>query len=111
MPIKPENAHRYPDWPETRARILERANHQCEFCDPGTHNCAPHPVTGSRVILTIAHLDPTYQALGDDDLAAMCQRCHLTYDAALHRANRADTLASRRAVGDLFGGARASIGH
>lgn len=33
MPIKPENKHRYPpDWPEIRARILERADNKCEQC-------------------------------------------------------------------------------
>ena len=34
MPIKPENAKRYPkDWPEIRARILRRAGNRCEKCD------------------------------------------------------------------------------
>lgn len=33
MPIKPENRHRYPsDWPQIRARILDRAGHCCEKC-------------------------------------------------------------------------------
>jgi hypothetical protein len=33
MPIKPENKHRYPtDWPQIRARILQRARYSCEWC-------------------------------------------------------------------------------
>ena len=33
MPIKPENAARYPkEWPEIRQRILVRAGHRCEQC-------------------------------------------------------------------------------
>jgi 5-methylcytosine-specific restriction endonuclease McrA len=33
MPIRPENKDRYPkDWPQIRARILERAGHACEKC-------------------------------------------------------------------------------
>lgn len=33
MPIRPENRKRYPaDWPEIRARILDRAANKCERC-------------------------------------------------------------------------------
>jgi len=36
-----------------------------------------------RVILTVAHLDhdEQNQAVSDDRLMAMCQKCHLAYDA------------------------------
>lgn len=38
MPIKPENAHRYPaDWEQIRARILARARNRCENCDIPNH--------------------------------------------------------------------------
>lgn len=38
MPIKPENAKRYPpDWPQIRAAILQRARHRCEQCGAGNH--------------------------------------------------------------------------
>jgi 5-methylcytosine-specific restriction endonuclease McrA len=80
MPIRPENKHRYPkDWQEIRERILERANNRCEWC--GAENYVPHPVTGAKVILTIAHLDHTPENCTDDNLAALCQLCHNTYDA------------------------------
>lgn len=36
------------------------------------------------------------------NLKALCQRCHLRYDARNHAANAAETRRSRKAVGDLF---------
>ena len=51
----------------------------------------PHPVTGSRVILTIAHLDHTPENCADDNLRAWCQRCHFAYDLPMHIANRKAT--------------------
>ena len=57
MPIKPENKNRYPEnWKEIRQRILKRANNRCEFC--GIENYIIKE-NGSRVVLTIAHLDHT----------------------------------------------------
>lgn len=49
----------------------------------------PHPTTGSNVVLTVAHLDHDTQNNRFSNLRAMCQRCHLTYDAKYHAANRA----------------------
>jgi 5-methylcytosine-specific restriction endonuclease McrA len=37
---------------------------------------------GSLVVLTIAHLDHGLTNHDDDNLAALCQRCHLNYDRA-----------------------------
>lgn len=103
MPIRPENRGRYPaDWPAISRRIrFERAGGWCEFCRIA-ENGRPHPVTGSIVVLTVAHLDNTPENCTDENLAAMCRRCHLTYDAAIHRRNRAETLRARKAAGDLF---------
>jgi hypothetical protein len=58
-------------------------------------NGRPHPVTGSKVVLTVAHLNHTPEDCTDDNLLAMCQRCHLKYDAAHH----AETRAVRKAAG------------
>lgn len=104
MPIRPENRARYPaDWKAISLRIRkERAGDRCEFCRVA-RNGQPHPVTGSRVILTVAHLDHQPENCADDNLAAMCQRCHLTYDAGLHTRNAQATLRARRASGDLLG--------
>lgn len=55
-----------------------------------------------KIVLTVAHLDhdPTNNA--DDNLAALCQKCHLAYDAKHHQANANKTRRSRKAVGELF---------
>ena len=77
--------------------------------DIDTTRCAavnrlPHPVTGSRVVLTVAHLDHTPEHCDDDNLRAMCQRCHLNYDRPRHAVNARENRRRRRALGDLFGG-------
>ncbi len=100
MPIKPENRARYPkDWKAIRVRILTRAGNRCEgsprYPDCRAENGQAHPVTGSRVVLTIAHLDHTPEHNDPSNLRAWCNRCHLTYDAQLHARNAAET---RRAL-------------
>lgn len=92
MPIKPENKARYPkDWKTISERIrFDRAKNQCERIIDGTRcaamNGQAHPITGSKVVLTVAHLDHTPEHCDDDNLMAMCQRCHLRYDQHHHRA-------------------------
>jgi len=88
MPIKPENKARYPkDWKQISHRIrFERAGGRCEWCF--AINYEPHPITGSKVVLTVAHLDHTPENCNDENLVALCQRCHLRYDAK-HHANTA----------------------
>jgi hypothetical protein len=50
----------------------------------------PHPRTGSRVVLTTAHLKAADGKMDcrDDVLRAMCQACHLAYDMEHHVQNR-----------------------
>lgn len=71
-------------------RIRERAGWQCEHVVNGERCTAkqdePHPITGSIVVLTVAHLDHTPENCADDNLEAMCQRCHLRYDRHHHQA-------------------------
>ena len=91
MPIKPENKHLYPpNWPEIVARIRHRSGGRCEFVDENGGRCEAtqgnaHPITGSRVVLTVAHLDHFPPHCEDDNLLDSCQRCHNLYDAE-HRA-------------------------
>ena len=87
----PMDRSKYPDnWDEISRRIrFERARGRCEFC--GAENGKPHPVTGSWVVLTVAHLDHDTTHNDDDNLKALCQRCHLTYDAELHARHAAET--------------------
>jgi 5-methylcytosine-specific restriction endonuclease McrA len=81
MPILAENRNRYPkDW-KLRSRFVRfyRARNRCEWC--GCENYQPHPVTGSNVVLTVAHIhDDRPEASGLLNLAALCQRCHNRHD-------------------------------
>lgn len=55
------------------------------------------------IVLTIAHIhdhDPANCA--DDNLAALCQRCHLQHDRPMHRAHAAATRRAKSAYADLF---------
>lgn len=140
MPIRPENVDRYPpEWPQIRARILQRAGNCCERCgvrnhilggrdsdgafipavpeenllklrwpEPGTFSaCAPADgrpwmkLRIIRIVLTIAHLDHVVENCGDDNLQALCQRCHLVYDAEHHAQTRYRTQREGRAI-DMF---------
>ena len=89
MPIKPENVDRYPkDW-KLRSRFIRfyRARNKCEWC--GAENYQPHPITGSKVILTVAHIyDHRPEAARLLNLAALCQRCHIRHDAARMKEER-----------------------
>jgi hypothetical protein len=104
MPIRPENRCRYPaNWVGISARIrIVRAGNRCECrgqCGkPHAARCEavngwPSPYTGSRVVLTVAHLDHTPENCDDANLLAMCQRCHLAYDGPHHAETRAATRA------------------
>jgi cytochrome c553 len=82
MPIRPENRARYPkDW-RLRSHFVRvvRAKNRCEWCS--AENGQPHPITGSRVVLTTAHVfDERPEAASLLNLAALCQRCHNRHDA------------------------------
>ena len=57
-----------------------RAKNRCEWC--GCENYKPHPVTGSKVVLTVAHVfDDRPEASSLMNLAALCQLCHNRHDA------------------------------
>lgn len=110
MPIRPENKARYPkDWKAISLEVRERAGWVCEgspaYPDCRAENRAPHPVTGSTVVLTVAHLNHMPEDCGEPgdrpNLKAWCQRCHLTYDAEHHKINAARTRRDRSAQIDL----------
>lgn len=107
MPIRPENRARYPrDWKTISLRIRERAGNRCEgspdFPDCRAENGQPHPDTGSRVVLTVAHLDHQPENCDPANLKAMCQRCHLHYDRDHHAQARYRTRREGMAAGDLL---------
>lgn len=114
MPIRPENRDRYPaDWPEISRSIKEdRAGGRCECrgecgrpfahvdVDDRCRNRHGQPAygTGSRVVLTTAHLDHTPENCDPANLRAMCQGCHLHYDRDHHAQTRAATVRAEAAV-------------
>lgn len=102
MPINYED---YPDdWPAISAKIrFGRARGICEGT-PRHPECRakhaePHPETGSKVVLTVAHLcgDDCSEGKGGKNcgdpshLRALCQRCHLSLDIDHHVCNAAET--------------------
>jgi hypothetical protein len=93
MPIRPENRARYPkDW-DLRSRFVRfvRARNRCEWC--GATNGEPHPLTGSKVVLTAAHVyDDRPEAASLLNLAALCQKCHNGHDAPARRQRRKERL-------------------
>ena len=95
MPIKSENKHLYPrNWKEIRTRILVRADNKCEWCGTWNHSWLDGP--RRKLVLTVAHLDhdPTHNA--DENLAALCQKCHNGYDAKHRAANARRTREQKR---------------
>jgi len=96
MPLNPENRKRYPkDWTQISDRIrFDRARSRCELC--GIPHGSRRADNGSRVILTVHHLDARPENCDEKNLIALCQRCHLRADAELHRANAHATRLSKQ---------------
>ena len=93
MPIKPENKPRYPkNWKSIRSQILDRSGNRCEGSPAYPHcnveNGKPHRITGSMVVLTIAHIDQVIENNDPSNLRALCQRCHLKHDLDWRRKER-----------------------
>ena len=110
MPIDYKN---YPEnWKEISNDIrFNRAGSACECLgECGSHKdpwCGGfhghnHHITGSKVVLTVAHLDHDTKNNDYSNLKAMCQRCHLNYDKDHHARNAAKTRRKKRiAAGQL----------
>lgn len=118
MPMK---RHLYPpDWEAISARTRQRAGDKCEFCgvpngavivrrasDPSQWQDATvedawmedADFADSKlitIVLTVAHLDHNPANCADDNLRALCQRCHLRYDAKHHARNAGETRRRKR---------------
>ncbi len=85
MPIDYKEYH--PKW-SLISRLIRfvRAKNHCEWC--GAENYKAHPKTGSKVCLTVAHIDHDKTNNRFYNLAALCQRCHLWHDIKQHIDNR-----------------------
>jgi hypothetical protein len=115
----PMDMSKYPaDWKAISKRIREdRAGNKCEWCGvenkaygardrfdawhdeseiagmsngTGTHYFGDYPKM-IKVVLTVAHLNHDTTDNRDENLAALCQRCHLRHDAKHHAKNAAKT--------------------
>jgi len=96
------------EWKAFRASLLDRAGNCCEGTpmhpDCRAENGKPHPVTGSKVVLTIAHMDHDESHGDPERCRALCNRCHNSWDAKHRAANRAATRRKKLAVEELFSG-------
>ena len=90
MPVRPELRHFYGyHWRHVvRPRILARAHGKCERCGRGD----------LEVRLEVAHLDRKPGHDDDDNLAALCPRCHHKHD---HRQWKRKSRATRATRKDL----------
>ena len=122
-----------PDWQQIRREILTRANNECEFCrrpngvtvyvvDGGWIDPKTGQLTDTRgedegcvrmsewpegrfvfTVLTVAHLDHQPENNDPENLRALCQRCHLRWDAKHHAAEARKTRRKRGGQEFLFG--------
>ena len=103
----------HPDWRSISRQIREQAGNRCEFCGApngvavyrygGTNEWVrlqdattfpqPMPV---HIVLTVAHLCHDTTCYDPTHLRALCQKCHLAYDAEHHQRNAAETRRQRR---------------
>lgn len=110
----PVDLSRYPaEWKQIADAIkFTRAAGVCEWPGCTARHGEPNPLTGSKVVLTVAHLPvdccgvpmdvhDKMQA-GDWHMLALCQKHHLMLDAQEHAANRKRSQMAKRAAGTLF---------
>lgn len=86
---------------------LDRPGYRCEGT-PQRPECRAaqyrlHPETGARVVLTIANMNHDVTDNGDENLRALCQLCHNSWDAPKRHLSAWFTHREIPADGDLFG--------
>lgn len=95
----------YPkNWDEIARTIKDRAGWKCEVCGKQCRKPG-EPFDTHRRTLTVAHLDHDPANCADENLKAMCAKCHLRYDAQQHaetrRRNRNGKKAQANALANL----------
>lgn len=84
MPINYKDYH--PKWKLISKLIrFRRAKGNCEWCGIA-NGTIKNGVT--KVVLTVAHIDRDKTNNRFNNLAALCQKCHLSHDINQHIANR-----------------------
>jgi 5-methylcytosine-specific restriction endonuclease McrA len=117
-----------PNWAsEIRPRIIERDGHKCKFCGVPNHAVGWRDYRGEwnklseghlgdmetefaqesgykviKIVLTIAHLDQNTKNNNDENLAALCQKCHLNHDKSQHILNARKTREIKQGLQRLF---------
>lgn len=98
---------KYPDnWKAIVKAILSRAGNKCELCYAPNHErvcrgsarTSEYPWyrpmmdrnqgTSTKIILTVHHIDADLKNNSPNNLIALCQRCHLKLDMAIHLKKR-----------------------
>lgn len=116
----------HPEWKtKIRPDILERDGNCCKFCGvinysiirrfgkgindweywPEGMMSEAYTIDGfksTKIILTIAHLDHDKTNNDYDNLAALCQKCHLGIDLKHHMANARETRTKKKGLQELF---------
>lgn len=116
----------HPEWKsKIRPDILERDNHCCKFCGVKNNSIIHRYGKGVddwrywpegmeseawsldglksiKVVLTIAHLDHDKKNNDYENLAALCQKCHLGIDLKHHMANARETHRKKKGLQNLF---------
>lgn len=112
MPINKDDYP--PNWPKVSLTIRRIAGWCCEWC--GIPNGVPLPSgRNGCVVLTVAHLGTPYPngRPGDkhdkhdirrENLAALCQRCHLRYDLEDHIRHAKETRTRKKREAALKAG-------
>jgi hypothetical protein len=122
MPIRPENAARYPkDWKTVVVpRIRARSGGRCECtgqcginhglttesygvrCQRRDRDPIEVGVAKPFIVLTVMHLDHQPENCADENLLHACQSCHNRYDAPVRAAGIKARRKALNADGDLF---------
>ena len=116
----------HPDWKKViRPAILERDGHCCKVCGvknnslirrfgkgindweywPEGMESEAYTIDGlksTKIVLTIAHLDHDKENNDYDNLAALCQKCHLGIDLKHHIKNARQTRNKKKGLQSLF---------
>lgn len=122
MPIKDKSI--YPDnWKQISLLVRKMAGNRCEFCNVENYAVGARDMGGTwhdedsihmmnsgegqilfgdefpkmiKIVLTVAHMDHNPRNNELSNLKALCQKCHLTYDAQYHATNAKVTRARRK---------------
>lgn len=96
----PMDKSKYPrDWNAISKAKRTAAGWRCEWC--GIDQGAVATSTKGqpyKIVLTVAHIDQNTENNNPDNLAALCQPCHLRHDAGQHAANARQTRQKKKAA-------------